>query len=587
MMKLKLNTKKWLVVTAVTLAFTSNISCKKFLEVEPKDRLVQEQAYRNVFDADAAVYGVYGKFMDLASQYVILNELRADLMSVTVNSDPFLRQISNHDVTLDNPYASPKKYYEVILNCNDVLANFDIMLKDNKFTSDEYNQRYSDVACIRSWVYLQLGIHFGTIPYITDPLTDINDIKDVSKFPRVNFDQLLDILVPFVEGLPYKNTYASNSSLITTVDGYPTAKFFINKQCLIGDLNLWKGNYNRAATAYKAVMTSFENTGNDNDRYDLYKVRFADVATNNDIAVGYIRFREQDTRALINSTTQGWKSLFARQRDNLWNQEWIWALPFSRNFQPTNPFVDLFSIQGGKYLLKPSQQSIDNWNAQTQRNGIVGDVRKTFSINENFGRPVVMKYLYNYLDDITFLPRVLFEKEGNFFLYRAATLHLRFAEAANRDNRHRLANALLNDGIKYEFDPTPSNDRNRNVTNIQQTFDVPPYNFDARDGDFPSFRATWHRNVGLRNRAYVPRLAVVGDSTTNIESSLIAEAGLELAFEGNRWGDLMRIARRRNEPAFLADKVYQKLLKENNPNASAVRTKLMDQNNWYLPFKFD
>lgn len=583
MMKLKFNTTKWFSGICVAFVLTANVSCKKFLEVEPKDRLVKEQAYRNVFDADAAVYGVYGKFMNLADQYVILNELRADLLSVTENSDPFLRQINNHDVTLDNPYASPKKFYEVILNCNDVLKNFDVMLAENKFTVDQYNQRYSDVACIRSWVYLQLGIHFGTIPYITDPLENLSDLKDASKFPRVNLDQLLDILIPFVDGLPYKNTYAGNSSLITTVDGYPTAKFFINKQCLIGDLNLWKGNYNAAAIAYKMVMTSFENTGNDNDRYDLYKVRFADVAANNDISVGYIRFREQDTQALINSTTQGWKSIFARSRDNLWNQEWIWALPFSRNFLPTNPLINLFSIQGGKYLVKPSQQSIDSWNSYTQVNGIVGDARKTFSINENNGRPVVMKYLYNYLDDRTFLPRVLFEKEGNFFLYRAATLHLRFAEAANRDNRHRLANALIGSGIRAAYTVAGVT----NKTNIEQTFDVHPYNFDARNGDFPTFRATWHRNEGVRRRAYLPNLAVVGDSTTSIENNTITEAGLELAFEGNRWGDLMRIARRRNEPAFLADKVYEKLLKEGNPNANTVRTKLMDPNSWYLPFKFD
>lgn len=583
MMKLRFNKTKWFSGVALAFVLTANISCQKFLEVEPKDRLVLEQTYRNVFDADAAVFGVYGKFMNLAEQYVILNELRADLMTVTENSDPFLRQINNHDVTVDNPYASPKKFYEVILNCNDVLANFDIMLKDNKFTLDQYNQRYSDVACIRSWVYLQLGIHFGTIPYVTDPIENLADLKDLSKFPRVNFDQLLDILVPYVEGLPYKNTYANTSSLITTVDSYPTAKFFINKQCLIGDLNLWKGNYRAAATAYKTVLTSFENTGNDNDRYDLYKVRFADVAANNDISVGYIRFREQDTQALINSTTQGWKSMFARTRDNLWNQEWIWALPFSRNFQPENPFVDLFSIQGGKYLAKPSRLSIDNWNAQTQVNGIVGDARKNFSINENFGRPVVMKFLYNYLDDRTFLPRVLFEKEGNFFLYRAATLHLRFAEAANRDNRRRLANAMIGSGIRNAYTVAGVT----NKTNIEQTFDIPPYDFDARNGDFPTFRATWHRNEGVRRRAYLPNLAVVGDSTISIEDNNITEAGLELAFEGNRWGDLMRIARRRNQPAFLADKVYQKLLKEGNPNATTVRSKLMDQNNWYLPFKFD
>jgi hypothetical protein len=59
---------------------------------------------------------------------------------------------------------------------------------------------------------------------------------------------------------------------------------------------------------------------------------------------------------------------------------------------------------------------------------------------------------------------------------------------------------------------------------------------------------------------------------------------LENGFEGTRWADLMRVALRRNDPAFLADKVYAKLLKDGTPNAAAVRAKLMNKANWYLPF---
>ncbi|MFA4976851.1 MAG: RagB/SusD family nutrient uptake outer membrane protein, partial [Sphingobacterium sp.] len=70
-----------------------------------------------------------------------------------------------------------------------------------------------------------------------------------------------------------------------------------------------------------------------------------------------------------------------------------------------------------------------------------------------------------------------------------------------------------------------------------------------------------------------------------LEDKIVEEFALELAFEGERWSDLMRIAKRRNDPAFLADKVYEKLLKANNPKAGAVRSKLMDMKNWYLPFK--
>lgn len=97
-------------------------------------------------------------------------------------------------------------------------------------------------------------------------------------------------------------------------------------------------------------------------------------------------------------------------------------------------------------------------------------------------------------------------------------------------------------------------------------------------------KVTWHRNGGVRGRAYLERAPVLGDSLISIENNLIEEAALELAFEGNRWGDLVRVAIHRNDPAFLADRVYAKLNADGNAEASAVRTKLMSRENWYLPF---
>ena len=122
------------------------------------------------------------------------------------------------------------------------------------------------------------------------------------------------------------------------------------------------------------------------------------------------------------------------------------------------------------------------------------------------------------------------------------------------------------------------------MTDIEQTNLPFPYNFDARQGDFPYYRGDWYRNGGVRGRAYLERAPVLGDSLISIENNLIEEAALELAFEGNRWGDLVRVAIHRNDPAFLADRVYAKLNADGNAEASAVRTKLMSRENWYLPF---
>lgn len=557
------------------LLLVMNISCTDYLEVQPKDKLVDSQMYRDVYDADAAVIGIYGEFMHLAKKYVVLNELRADLLSVTSNADPDLREISEHNVTPGNPYANPEDFYQVILNCNDALANFDKMLAEKKFTQQEYNQRYSDIGAIRSWLYLQLAIHYGRVPYVTDPLENVSDVKDESKFPKMEFDALLDELINFTEGLPYKQPYTSDN-LVINVDGYNTSKFFINKECLLGDLNLWEGNYTQAATHYKTVLESETANGNQTIQFNTYR-----LAWGTDIVLGYTRYQEEDSRSLINTATEGWGSMFTREMDATWNYEWIWVLPFSADFEPENPFIDLFSNRGGDYLLKPSQEAMDLWGSQTQVNGTPYDARgKKFSYKMLGGQPVVMKYLGNYLNFDTMMPTDLLTRQGQWFLYRAAKLHLRFAEAANRDGRHKLANALLNNGVHSAYDVPGTVD----VTDIQRTNDVPPYDFDARQGDYPYFRGPWYRGMGVRGRAYVEAAPVVGDSTIAIENNIVREDALELAFEGNRWPDLVRIAKRRNDPAFLADKVYEKLQKEGDPRADEVRTKLMNPENWYLPF---
>jgi predicted ABC-class ATPase len=149
------------------VAVVFSTGCQKVFDIKPKDTLDQSQMYQNVYDADAAVLGIYGKFMGLADRYIILNELRADLLDCTQNADENLRQISTHAVGVDNPYASPRPFYELILNCNDVLENFQKMKAEKKMTELEFNQRYSDIGALRSFIYLQLGIHFGRVPYVT------------------------------------------------------------------------------------------------------------------------------------------------------------------------------------------------------------------------------------------------------------------------------------------------------------------------------------------------------------------------------------------------------------------------------------
>ncbi|MGV3706275.1 MAG: RagB/SusD family nutrient uptake outer membrane protein [Arcticibacter sp.] len=576
-------------VAGVLIAFTciSTVSCKKMFDFAPEDALELDQAYRNVYDADAAVIGIYGKLMNISDRYMILNELRADLEETTPLAGKYLTEINNHSTTENNPWADPKPFYEIIMNCNDALHNFDLMLRDKRMVQADYNIRYSEVGAVRSWLYLQLGIHFGTVPYITDPLATIQDVQDESKFPRIPFDQLITNLVQFTEALPNKDPMPAGTSLVTTMDSYSTTKMFVNKYLLLGDLNLWQGNWSEAAKYYHKMM---------NYSLVLYPAANSENYYN--------------TYTLGNNPTRidngNWISIFtAAYAERYSNYEIIWHLPFDKKFSPSNPLVKLYS-SGDNYKVKPSALAISKWKEQTRNDGTPYDTYRGegYSYRMMGGNALIYKLVPNYSQSNPF------ETDGKWVLYRASMLHLRMAETANRDGRDKLAYALMNVGLRATYSPrsVPGN-----VTNIMQSFDEnPSYYFDARFGNSPTFRAQFAYNQGVRGR--VSLSAVTVDSTRyfdmsvpgsetkavvdrkgltlEMENLIINEAGLELAFEGNRWQDLLRVALRREKESpgtgksFLYNKISAKFTAAGLPVPAGVSKLATDVNSWYLPFRW-
>lgn len=595
------NRFKLFAIVAGLLVATS--SCKKALDILPQDKLDKTQVYNTLADADAAVIGIYGQFASLGEKYILFNELRADLMDVTVNANPYLQQLSEHNETLDNPYIDPTDFYKVILNCNDAIKNFKIMADKSKISEADFNHRYSDLIALRSFIYFQLGIHYGNIPYITEPLESVDDLKASNNFPKIGLTALIDSLINATANLPYTEAYAypTSSSMNFTVDGNSTRKIFINKPELIGELYLWKGNYFEAAKWFKKNLSAEDNNTDVNHQVEDNRIGWERNA---------ISFtRSQTASSLVNSTTEGWRSMFAQPNTSRgWNAEWTWGIPYNNAFAPGNPFVELMgsSAMGGKYMVKPSQKIIDLWDAQTLTNGVPGDARGKMSYTVGADlNPVITKLT----DAVS--PLSILNKGGNWNIYRAASTHLKFSEAANRDGQGKLAFALLNTGLlNTYYDGTYSGTDQSGTTKVPANFDEAntaitpypessPYYFDARD--FSIGRGiNWYRNQGIRSRAWLPRLDLPGivyrDTYLRriqefnvdvelLEDKLIEEAAMELAFEGSRWSDLMRIARRRNKPEYLAERIYEKLVKAGNPQAGAVRAKLMNPDEWYLPFK--
>ena len=123
-------------VSIYALLLLSLTSCQDILNTDPKEVVESANNFQNVYDADNAIWGLYGKVSNLAENVVVLNELRADLMDVTPNSTLDQVEINNHTETGANSYCDPTAFYEVILNANTIQTNLNKMLAEKKISSN-------------------------------------------------------------------------------------------------------------------------------------------------------------------------------------------------------------------------------------------------------------------------------------------------------------------------------------------------------------------------------------------------------------------------------------------------------------------
>ena len=562
------------------ILFTTFLFFNACKEDEFGNAVEYDKFYQNLSDADRAVLGVYAQFTTLAKQIVILNELRADYMDVTPAATPELEKLNENQIDESNEWVKPLQFYAVINSCNDVLANFDKMLAENKITLDEYNERYSDIGALRTWIYLQLLNIYGSVPYITEPLVNLSDVEKY-KGQRENADQLLPKLIDFVLKLPMLDDYIYSSLVSGTPNGYSLDPMFISKRLLLADLYLYNNQYAQAAHYYRLVMGTDETSGNLNlrrQRYRLYNYPF--TSTSGEPGWYAVIFRDghiEDENGLINT----WKYIFtdessSRKTSDRASMERIWYIPFDDKLEPVNPFTKLFE----GYQLKASDYAMDSLWGNPMRNQFPYDARgKGGSYT---GNGLITKYSGRNSNTLA-------KQHGFWMIGRAAGLHLRYAEAANRAGYPYLAWCFLNNGIHNERYSYINDDDDRIYfpTGTSQNNPYPAdYLFDI------GYPREWEQNAGVRGRAFMPvvnfpaGLSTQLDSIQWLEKQIVHEAGLELAFEGQRWSDLVRIARRINKEGrngfhFLYDENIKKKYEYAKIPAPGFTS---DEKSWYLPF---
>lgn len=532
------------------LSFTLTIfpACDTLLDVD-SDRHIFEDDYgmKSSNDTLYSMFGVYSQLQKLADSYVILGELRGDLMDVDQTANRFLKEVNNFDFSKDNPYLNNEKdYYAVINNANYIIHNIDTSVV--KGGVKVMYKVYAAAKAIRAWTYMQAMLNFGDVSYYEKPILSLEEaLAEPTKI--TDFNALADLLIQDLQ--PWKTVPTPNFGSLGSFD---TRKSFFPIRFLLGDLYLWKGDYANAANEYRDLMF------------------YNQILINSDYRSTYQNINGAFTGNMI----VNWVNTF-----NFGSNEILTNIMSSNEY---GLYITVDSLMEERYLL-PSKYALNLWKSQVyvhaigidtvgDLRGIHGSVSSLYELND--AMEVVESGKYNITKYYDLNPSNLNTKQV--MAYRRATLYLRYAEAVNRLGKPNLAMTVLKHGLKASTinNYVPDSEKDSIGEGLVNFMDFSSLIFASNIG----VHALGSGNVQFDTTYYViPKNMMDQDSIiTFVEDLIVTEYALETAFEGNRFHDLMRVAIRRNDNAYLADQVAKK----HDVNKEAIRSKLMNRSNWFL-----
>ena len=589
-----------LLLAVFTLGMTT--SCEDMFDID-SNRVVIDHELNSTADSVYSTLGVLQCMRKVADRYVLLGEVRGDMVEINEESTKTsLRNLANFNFESDNEYLNVRDYYAIINNCNYALAKMDttLTLNGSRVMVDEY----AALLGIRAWTYLQLAINYGDVYYYTYPVVTEADAERAKADGKRNIKYIAADLTSQL--LPYLDY-----DLPTFIS---LRKVFPVLRLVVADLYLWSGDYENATQHLVEYFMDNED----------FTYQASDV-NGSVMQAGYMslggKFHswngKDGEKSVIGSTGEEYSSsdINARGYENL---AYI-TMEKSGDKGITSELADLFWSGDNTHCLYPStywkslssQQMVfllekeDGQEPKLKSSSMVGDMRK-----QRYWESKVKKNDAVMTDgeefDVYYKLKDKKDKDGRVTqinIYRRSIACLRWAESMNALAHERYLAAadsaqkaearalavnsfyLLKDASKVFFPDS---------SDVQKKFDR--FN-EALQTEFVGIHARGAGDVYADTTYYVLKPEAIAkrlgksvddglqfsDTIEYIDELIIDELALESTLEGNRFGDLIRFAERRDDPDFLAKRVASR--KGKDEFDTELYQKLSDKANWYLPFK--
>lgn len=615
------NLRYSVVIISVLTSLMFLPSCKDFLNPEQDLNLTQDQLFDDYYEYRAGAMGLYGLQQQLVEQLVVLGELRGDLLTVTPGADADLIEINSFQISKTNKYADPTNFYKLISACNSfirVLKTKHPEIMDKNAPITNYDKLYGEVLCMRAWAYFNAVRIYGKIPVIYESITSIEEIETYLNSTTEYRD------TSYVYARDGYNKTRRDTVITLTKQFYDTERVIqvfsaqLESEIKAVGVNHYMDNNDKSweitvwnTFAWHALLGQMYLTSGDLAKSASHLNAIA-FTTSDD-------YRYQLDKAVAGTL---WRNIFKYMEP----REHILLLRFDKATQQQNDFQRLFDIRPPhQYMLKPTKTAIDLWETvwrghnfivdaarpeltrlSPTAKGTPGDSYRGYGTSYEYysnGEPLsFMEYsimlhyksqkdvrsytsMMDGVDTIVYkysIEKNVYDQDANFIVYRAGGIQLYLAEiytwwAFERNGlvSPYTSNALniVNDGANYS------------VLADRQQLGVRGRVGLAGPGWGP-YTPIQLGNIIHKTDPYTNEVIGYYNFTNNLlakqlylEEQILNERARELAYEGERFYDLMRIAKRRNDPTFLAKKVSAKYPAGQR---EAIYEYLKIEKNWYI-----
>ena len=536
------NIKKYLIAGSMCCGLAvATSSCSDFLEILPMNEVVLENFWTEKADVTSVMNSCYETFehSDMLVRMGVWGELRSDNLKGGSDVPNNINEILKENLLPSNDMCNWAKFYEAINRCNTVCYYApQVQAIDPNYTEDEMRANVAEATTLRALAYFYLIRTFRDVPYSTQPSVDDTQTYIL---PATKFDDVLDSLITDLEGVKGDavRRYYVDESNKAYVNSSKITRWAIH--ALLADLYLWKGDWDNAIRNCDIVI-DFKR-----QQYEEMVEREGQV---NNIAL-------IDSIPMILEKPVG-STLYGNTYNEIFGGgssfESIFELYFQANQNQTNSWIGTYytnaqnSIVGRLSCPDFLAKDVVTGNNPVfkKTDGRIYESTQLSSSTYGITKYVLSSVSYttqnvNTENDLKITRQRNSGTAANWIFYRLSDMLLIKAEALIERNAEGDLDAAF----------TLINTVNKRANDV--------------DGS---------------NRSSTLKASDYTDSQAAMEQLVLEERQREFLFEGKRWFDLVRFARRDGNNTRLVDLATRKLLE----NVNATKIKLADPNIIYFPY---